>query len=58
MLGIPTMKRWADPGRRGSQNRIVQNVGFSQGKEVLSHQTNLALKQCRGDWAFYLSPTR
>ena len=35
--------------------RIVQNTwDFSQGKEVLSHQTNLALKQCRGDWAFYL----
>ena len=35
--------------------RIIQNAwDFSQGKEVLSFQTNLALKECRGDWAFYL----
>ena len=35
--------------------RIVQNAwDFSMGKEVLSHQTNLALKECRGDWALYL----
>jgi len=35
--------------------RIIQNVwDFSQGAEVLSHQTNLALKECSGDWAFYL----
>jgi glycosyltransferase involved in cell wall biosynthesis len=35
--------------------RVIQNTwDMSQGKEVLSHQTNLALKQCRGDWAFYL----
>ena len=27
---------------------------FSMGKEVLSFQTNLALQECRGDWAFYL----
>lgn len=27
---------------------------FSKGKEVLSYQTNVALKECRGDWAFYL----
>ena len=27
---------------------------MSMGKEVLSYQTNLALKECRGDWAFYL----
>jgi hypothetical protein len=27
---------------------------MSLGKEVLSHQTNLALAECRGDWAFYL----
>jgi hypothetical protein len=35
--------------------RIVQNTwDFSQGPEVLSYQTNLALKECTGDWAFYL----
>jgi len=35
--------------------KIIQNTwDFSQGKEVLSHQTNLALKECSGDWAFYL----
>ncbi len=35
--------------------RIIQNKwDFSQGKEVLSFQTNLALKSCRGAWAFYL----
>ncbi|MCB9747392.1 MAG: glycosyltransferase [Candidatus Omnitrophica bacterium] len=35
--------------------RIIQNKwDFSQGKEVLSYQTNLALKECAGDWAFYL----
>ena len=27
---------------------------FSKGKEVLSEQTNIALKECTGDWAFYL----
>jgi len=35
--------------------RIIQsNWDFSMGKDVLSYQTNLALKECRGDWAFYL----
>lgn len=35
--------------------RIIQERwDLSLGKEVLSHQTNLALKECRGDWAFYL----
>ena len=35
--------------------KIIENTwNFSQGKEVLSYQTNLALKECRGDWAFYL----
>jgi len=35
--------------------RIIENKwDFSQGKEVLSYQTNLALKQCKGSWAFYL----
>ena len=27
---------------------------FSKGKEVLSFETNRALKECKGDWAFYL----
>jgi len=35
--------------------RIIQNVwDFSQKSEVLSQQTNLALKECTGDWAFYV----
>ena len=35
--------------------RIIENVwDFTQGAEVLSHQTNLALKECAGDWTFYL----
>jgi len=35
--------------------RIIENQwDFSKGKEVLSHQTNLALEECSGDWAFYL----
>jgi len=35
--------------------KIIQNVwDMSQGAEVLSTQTNLALKKCTGDWAFYL----
>jgi len=35
--------------------RIIENVwDMRQGKEVLSYQTNLALKECRGEWAFYL----
>ncbi len=35
--------------------RIIQNKwDLSMGSEVLSFQTNLALKECRGDWAFYL----
>ena len=35
--------------------RIVETVwDFSQGKEVLSQQTNIALVECKGDWAFYL----
>ncbi|MCK5642826.1 MAG: glycosyltransferase [Gammaproteobacteria bacterium] len=35
--------------------RIIQNVwDFSDGPEVLSVQTNLALRACTGDWAFYL----
>ncbi len=35
--------------------RIIQNTwDMSQGKEVLSYQTNVTLKECRGNWAFYL----
>jgi hypothetical protein len=35
--------------------RIIENTwDLSQGSEVLSQQTNLALKECSGDWAFYL----
>ncbi len=35
--------------------RIIQNVwDLSLGSEVLSQQTNLALRECTGDWAFYL----
>src|SRR3989338_6461408 len=35
--------------------RVIDHVwDFRMGKEVLSHQTNLALRECRGDWAFYL----
>jgi len=40
---------------RDPKIRIIQNVwDLSMGKEMLSYQTNLALKECRGDWAFYL----
>lgn len=40
---------------RDPKIKIIQNKwDFSQGKEVLSYQTNLALKECRGHWAFYL----
>lgn len=35
--------------------KIIQNKwDMSMGKEVLSYQTNLALKECKGEWAFYL----
>ena len=35
--------------------RIIQTKwDFSEGKTVLSRQTNVALKECKGDWAFYL----
>ena len=35
--------------------RILQTTwDFSEGKTVLSRQTNIALKECSGDWAFYL----
>lgn len=40
---------------RSPKIRIIQNRwDFSKGKEVLSIQTNLALRECTGDWAFYL----
>ncbi len=35
--------------------RIIQSRwDFTQKEEVLSQQTNIALKECAGDWAFYL----
>jgi len=40
---------------RDKKIRIIQNQwDLSLGKEVLSHQTNLALAECQGRWAFYL----
>ena len=40
---------------RNPKIRIVQNEwDLSEGKNVLAQQTNLALKECSGDWAFYL----
>ena len=33
---------------------IERRWDMSAGKEVLSYETNVALKACRGDWAFYL----
>lgn len=38
-----------------SKIRIIQTVwDMKQGSTVLSEQTNIALKECKGDWAFYL----
>ena len=35
--------------------RIIQTVwDMKKGPTVLSEQTNIALKECKGDWAFYL----
>ncbi len=35
--------------------KVIKNEwDFSQGKEVLSYQTNLAMEACQGDWGFYL----
>ena len=40
---------------RSSKIRILKSKwDMAKGKEVLSEQTNLALKECTGDWAFYL----
>lgn len=40
---------------RDPKIRIIENTwDMTQGPEVLSGQTNLALKECAGDWAFYL----
>ncbi|MFA5059099.1 MAG: glycosyltransferase [Candidatus Omnitrophota bacterium] len=40
---------------RDPKIKIIQRKwDFSQGKSVLSAETNLALKECKGDWAFYL----
>lgn len=47
---LPLMRSINDP-----KIRIIQNKwDTSQGKTVLAQQTNLALKECQGDWAFYL----
>jgi len=38
-----------------SKIKIIESEwNMSLGKEVLSSQTNIALKECKGDWAFYL----
>ncbi|MBI3601327.1 MAG: glycosyltransferase [Candidatus Omnitrophica bacterium] len=38
-----------------SKIRIIQTQwNMRKGSMVLSEQTNIALKECRGDWAFYL----
>ena len=35
--------------------RIIQTVwNMAQGSTVLSEQTNIALNECQGDWAFYV----
>lgn len=35
--------------------KIIETVwDMNQGSSVLSEQTNIALKECRGDWAFYI----
>lgn len=42
-------------GIKSDKIRIIQNTwDMSQKSEMLSHQTNLALAACTGDWAFYL----
>lgn len=38
-----------------SKVRIIETAwDMTEGKTVLATQTNLALKECRGDWVFYL----
>ena len=40
---------------QSSKIRIIQTIwDMSEGPTVLSKQTNIALKECKGDWAFYL----
>jgi glycosyltransferase involved in cell wall biosynthesis len=40
---------------RSPKIRIIENRwDMARGPEVLSEQTNLALKECTGDWAFYM----
>lgn len=40
---------------KDSRIKIIQNKwDFSQKELVLSRQTNIALSECKGDWAFYL----
>ena len=47
---LKLIKSIADP-----KIHIIQTKwDFAEGKTVLSRQTNIALKECKGDWAFYL----
>ena len=40
---------------KNSKIKIMETKwDLSMGKTVLSYQTNAALKECKGDWAFYL----
>lgn len=40
---------------KDSKIKIIENLwDMSMGEKMLSFQTNLALKECTGDWAFYL----
>ena len=40
---------------RDPKIKIIENIwDMSMGENMLSYQTNLALKECAGDWAFYL----
>ena len=40
---------------RNPKIKIIQTVwDMDKGSTVLSEQTNIALKECQGDWAFYL----
>lgn len=42
-------------GMKSDKIRVIRSVwDMSRKSEVLSHQTNLALAACSGEWAFYL----
>ena len=47
---LELIKSLHDPKIKTIETRWDMSIG----KEVLSAQTNLALKRCKGDWAFYL----